>query len=484
MDLHSLKNITKFLSTIGLVLSLFLAIPSITGLIYHESIKAYLIFNLLFFLFHYLIFSLLWKHPAQMSIKEGIFAVNLVWILLGVGGGIGLYLTSHITPAQAFFEAISGFTTTGATIYNDIESLSHTTLMLRSLYHWLGGMGIIVLGVGLLTIINPTGSLTLFKAESTGVTLEKLTPKIKDTAKRLWAVYVALTVADTLLLYLGGMNLFDAINHAFSTISTGGFSTKNASLGFWQNNSFILWITTVFMFLSGINFIAHLKAFSKDFSGYRSEEVVWYTVIFVFLSVALSLTHIFIGHDNLFHAVTHSFFTISSIITTTGFASTDYGQWSSVAIAIIFIPMFIGANAGSTAGGVKVIRYVVLLKNLGAQIKQILHPNAVIGVYIDGQRVRSKVLGSVSGFFFIYFLTTLLCSFYLFAKGYDYLTAMSAAIAVIGNIGPGFGHVGPADNFTIFSDFDKVLLAFFMIIGRLEFYTFIILFSREFWKKF
>ncbi|BAF70846.1 TrkH family potassium uptake protein [Nitratiruptor sp. SB155-2] len=484
MDLHSIKNIAKFLSTIGLVLSLFLTIPSLTGLVYHEPIKPYLIFNLIFFLFHYLLFSLLWKHPAQMSIKEGIFAVNLVWILLGIGGGIGLYLTSNVTFAQAFFEAISGFTTTGATIYGDIESLSHTTLMLRSLYHWLGGMGIIVLGVGLLTIINPTGSLTLFKAESTGVTLEKLTPKIKDTAKRLWAVYIALTLFDALLLYAGGMNLFDAVNHAFSTISTGGFSTKNASLGYWENNTFILWVTTLFMFLSGINFIAHLKALSKDFSGYRSEEVLWYTAVFLFLSFALSVIHIYIGHDTFFNAVTHSFFTISSIITTTGFASTDYGQWSPIAIALIFIPMFIGANAGSTAGGVKVIRYVVLLKNLGAQIKQILHPNAVIGVYIDQKRIGSKILGSVSGFFFIYILTTLLLSFYLYAKGYDYLTAMSASIAVIGNIGPGFGHVGPADNFTIFSEFDKVVLAIFMIIGRLEFYTFIILFSREFWKKF
>ena len=484
MDLHSVKNIAKFLSTIGVVLALFLLIPSITGLIYHENIKPFLIFNLLFFLFHYILFMILRSHPPQMSIKEGIFAVNLVWILLGIGGGIGLVLTSHINFAQAFFEAISGFTTTGATIYNDIESLSHTTLMLRSLYHWLGGMGIIVLGVGLLTLINPTGSLTLFKAESTGVTLEKLTPKIKDTAIRLWGIYLLLTLADTVLLYMGGMSLFDAINHAFSTISTGGFSTKNASLGYWEGNAYILWVTTFFMFVSGINFIAHLKALHKDFSGYRSEEVIWYTLIFFGLSLSLTLVHLFRSHDNLWHAATHSFFTISSIITTTGFASTDYGQWSAAATALIFIPMFIGANAGSTAGGVKVIRYVVLLKNLGAQIKQILHPNAIIGVYVDKKRVGSKVLGSVSGFFFVYFLTTLLLSFYLFAKGYDYLTAMSAAIAVIGNIGPGFGHVGPADNFTIFSDFDKVVLAIFMIIGRLEFYTFIILFSKEFWKKF
>ncbi len=484
MDIQSVKNIAKFLATIGLVLSIFLTIPSITGLLYHEPIKTYLIFNLVFFLFHYILYMALAKHPPKMSIKEGIFAVNLIWILLGIGGGMGLYLTSHITFAQAFFEAISGFTTTGATIYSDIESLSHTTLMLRSLYHWLGGMGIIVLGVGLLTLVNPTGSLTLFKAESTGVTLEKLTPKIKDTALRLWGIYALLTLADAILLWVGGMSPFDAINHAFSTISTGGFSTKNASLGYWAHNYYILWVTTLFMFVSGINFIAHLKALYGDFKGYKSEEVVWYTVIFLLLSAALSLTHILRGDDSWFHSLTHSFFTISSIITTTGFASTDYGQWSSVAIAIIFVPMFIGANAGSTAGGIKVIRYVVLFKNLGAQLKQILHPNAIVGIYIDGKRIGSKVLGSVSGFFFIYILTTLLCSFYLLTKGFDFLTAFSAAIAVIGNIGPGFAHVGPANNFTIFSDFDKIVLSLFMIIGRLEFYTFIILFRKEFWKKF
>lgn len=484
MDANSLKNILKFLSIIGVVLSLFLGLASLIGTIYHESIGGYLIFNLLYLLVNILLYFWLYRHPSQMSIKEGIFSVNLSWILFGVIGGMGLYLTSNITFAQAFFEAISGFTTTGATIYNDIESLSHTTLMLRSLYHWLGGMGIIVLGVGLLTFINPTGSLTLFKAESTGVSVEKLTPKIKDTAMGLWKIYMFLTLLDFILLYLGGMSAFDAINHAFSTISTGGFSTKNSSMGYWEHNYFILWVTTIFMFLSGVNFIAHLRALSGDFKGYRSEEVIWYLAVFLVLSFALSAVHISIGKDTIWHSLTHSFFTISSIITTTGFASTDYGEWSRVAIAFIFIPMFIGANAGSTAGGVKVIRYVVLLKSLNTQLKQILHPNAMLGVYIDGQKVLTKVLVSVSGFFFIYMFTTLVLSFYLFAKGYDYLTALSASIAVVGNIGPGFGHVGPADNFSIFSDFDKVLLSFFMIIGRLEFYTFIVLFSREFWKRF
>ncbi|BCD63035.1 trk system potassium uptake protein [Nitratiruptor sp. YY08-26] len=484
MGLQSLKNIAKFISTIGLGLGFFFIIPIITGFIYHEDIKNFLIFYLLFVLGNFLMYAALYNHHFKMSIKEAIFAVNLIWILLGVAGGGALLLTSNVTPSEAFFEAISGFTTTGATIYTDIESLSHTTLMVRSLTHWLGGMGIIVLSVGLLTLLNPSGSLTLFKSESTGISIEKLTPKIKDTAIRLWGIYLLLTLLDALLLYFGGMNSFDAINHAFSTISTGGFSTMNDSLGHWKNNYFILWVTTFFMFISGINFIAHLRLFHRDLSGYRSEEVKWYFIVFMLLSLTLTWVHCTIGKDTLFHAMTHAFFTISSILTTTGFASTDYSLWSPVAVAIIFIPMYIGANAGSTAGGVKIIRYVILFKNLFAQIKQNLHPNAIVDVFIDGNRISGKILGSVHGFFFIYAVTNLLLTLFLFARGYDFLTSISAAIACIGNIGPGFGHVGPADNFAFFSSFEKILLAIFMIIGRLEFYTFIVLFSKEFWKRF
>jgi len=484
VDLQSLRNVAKFISAIGLGLGVFFTIPLLTGLIYGEDIQRFALFLLLFVLFNFLLFAALSKHRFKMSIKESIFAVNLIWILLGIAGGGALYLTSSITPVDAFFEAISGFTTTGATIYGDIESLSHTTLMIRSLTHWLGGMGIIVLGVGLLTILNPSGSLTLFRSESTGINIEKITPKIKDTAIRLWGIYLALTLIDALLLYLGGMEPFDAINHAFSTISTGGFSTKNSSLGYWEHNSYILWVTTIFMYLSGMNFLAHLRALHKDFSGYGSEEVKWYSIIFFALSSSLTIIHIAIAHDSPFHAATHAFFTISSILTTTGFASTDYSLWSPVAIALIFLSMYIGGSAGSTAGGVKVIRYVVLFKNLFAQIKKNLHPNAIADVFIDGNRISGKILGSVHGFFFIYVFTNLLLSLVLFALGHDFLTSVSAAIACIGNVGPGFGHVGPAENFAFFGDFEKILLAIFMIIGRLEFYTFIVLFAKDFWKRF
>ena len=484
MDLQSLKTLAKFISLIGLGLGFFFVIPLGIGMLYQENIYDFVLFYLAFMVVNFAMYMSLYRHPFRMSIKESIFAVNLIWLLLGIFGGGALYCTSDITAVDAFFEAISGFTTTGATIYTDIENLSKTTLMVRSLMHWLGGMGIIVLGVGLLTILNPSGSLTLFKSESTGINIEKLTPKIKDTATRLWGIYIALTLLDALLLFLGGMNPFDAINHAFSTISTGGFSTKNASLGAWADNDFILWVTTIFMFLSGINFLAHLRALHKDWSGYRSEEVRWYAIIFLVLASALTFVHIFKDHDSFWHGTTHAFFTVSSILTTTGFASIDYSSWSPLALALIVIPMYIGGNAGSTAGGVKVIRYVVLFKNLFAQIKQNLHPSAIVGVYIDGKRIAGKILGSVHGFFFIYVLSNLLLALFLFARGHDFLTSVTAAIACIGNIGPGLGGVGPADNFAFFSDAEKIILAIFMIIGRLEFYTFIALFSREFWKKF
>jgi len=478
------KNIIKFLAQIGVVVSVMFFIPILTAWVYQEEVLKFLLFDVGFLGVSLTISLFLLSHKLQMSIKEGVLAVNLVWFLVGVVGGVGLFLGSDISFTSAFFEAVSGFTTTGATIYSNLDTLPHWVLMLRSLMHWLGGMGIVVLGIGLLSIITPSGSLTLFRFESTGVTLEKLTPRIKDTAKSLWKIYLLFTLANICLLYVGGMGLFDSINHAFSTISTGGFSTKNESLGYWGDNLYILWVTTLFMVLSGINFIAHLKALRGDFKGYRSEEVIWYLLIFLLLGISLTLTHLLFSQEGFLTTLTHSFFTIASILTTTGFASTNYSLWSNSALAFIFIVMFIGGNAGSTAGGVKVIRYLVLFKTLIVQLKQILHPSAVLNIFIDRRKLSTKVILSVGGFFVLYISSVLILSFYLFARGYDFLTAFSAGIAIIGNIGPGFGHIGPADNFSLFSDIDKFVLAIFMVIGRLEFYPFFLLFTKEFYKRF
>ncbi len=484
MDLHALKNIFKFVSVIGMALSLFLFTAIVIGWIYHEEMRDFIYFDLLLFGCNALVFLLLKKHTMKLSIKDGILSVNLIWILLGVAGALPLMLYTGISPADAFFESVSGFTTTGATVFTDIESLPKSILYLRSLMHWLGGMGIIVLGVGLFSLINPSGSMALFKAESTGIKMEKVTPKVKDTALRLWGIYLLFTVLDALALKMAGMNIFDAVNHAFSTISTGGFSTKNASLGYYHSPA-IIWITTFFMIISGINFLAHLKFFSTGRTdGYKREEVLWYMFIFVSLSMLLGSIDVFVDYDSYFHALTHSFFTIASVLTTTGFATLDYEQWGHIAITMIFVAMLVGGNAGSTAGGVKVIRYIVLFKNIGVQLKRILHPNAVLNVFIDGHKVSSQIITSTTGFIILFVITNMLVTLYLFGRGFDAMTAVSTSLATVGNIGPGFALTGPAHNYAFFSGMDKVVLSIAMIIGRLEFYTVFLLFSRSFWKKF
>ena len=477
------RNIFKLLSIIGLALGVFFSFEILVGYIYDELYSKILIFDLIFISVNIIILLFLRNHKINLSIKESILSVNLLWILLGIAGAIPLVLYSNISFASAVFEAISGFTTTGATVYTDIESLPHIILFHRSLTHWIGGMGIIVLGVGLLSIINPTGSLSLFKAESTGISMEKLTPKIKHTALSLWGVYITLTLLDMILLKFFGMNWFDSLNHAFSTISTGGFSTKNNSLAYFHSDG-IIWVTTIFMMLSGVNFLAHLKFFYYDVDGYKTEEFKWYISIFIILGIILTSIHSDLTGDSLYDAAKHSFFTIASVMTTTGFATIDYGSWNHAAIATIFIAMLVGGNAGSTAGGIKVIRYVVIFKTLFAEFKKILHPNALLSVFVDGVKLNPQVLSSTFGFFFLYILTVILITGYIYAKGLDAMTAISGAVAIVGNIGPGFSLVGPVDNFGFFNDFDKIILSIGMIIGRLEFYTVLILFSSSFWKKF
>jgi len=477
------KNIVKILALIGITLSAIFLLDGVVAFLYDEAMEKFVLFESLFLSTNVLIWFFLREHEINLKIKESILVVNLLWILLGIAGAIPLVLYSNISFASAFFEAVSGFTTTGATVYSDIEALPHMLLFHRSLMHWLGGLGVIVLGVGLLSMINPTGSLSLFKAESTGVQLEKLTPKIQDTALRLWLVYFVLTLVDMLLLKFFGMGWFDALNHAFSTISTGGFSTKNSSMGYFTQDG-IIWTTTLFMMLSGINFLAHLRFFYKDKRAYKSEEIRWYLVIFLLLSLALTFVHIDISGDSFYDALKHSSFTIASVMTTTGFATIDYGSWSHLAIAIIFVGLLMGGNAGSTAGGIKIIRYVIIFKTLASELKRIVHPNTIISVFVDGVKQKERILSATFGFFTLFMITVAVVTIYIYARGYDAMSAISGAFALVGNVGPGFSLVGPSDNFSFFSDVDKLFFSLAMIIGRLECYTVFVLLSSAFWKKF
>ncbi|WP_297483777.1 TrkH family potassium uptake protein [Sulfurimonas sp.] len=478
------KNILKILSLIGMTVSAIFLLDILVGVLYHERYSEFLEYDSLFFSVNLFVWLFLRKHELNLKIKDSILVVNLLWILLGIAGAIPLVLYTHVSFASGFFESISGFTTTGATVYTNIEDLPHMILFHRSLMHWLGGLGVIVLGVGLLSMINPTGSLSLFKAESTGVQLEKLTPKIKDTAVSLWLVYFVLTFFDILLLKFFGMNWFDSINHAFATVSTGGFSTKNNSMGYFVSQDGIIWTTTVFMMLSGINFLAHLKLYHKDFSGYKTEEVRWYLLIFLALSLALTFVHVDTTGDSFYDALKNSSFTIASVMTTTGFATIDYGSWSHLAIAIVFVGLLMGGNAGSTAGGIKIIRHVIIFKTLSSELKRIIHPNTIISVFVDGVKQKERIISSTFGFFTLFMITVAVVTVYIYARGYDAMSAISGAFALVGNVGPGFSLVGPADNFAFFSDFDKIFFSIAMIIGRLECYTVFVLLSSSFWKKF
>lgn len=476
------KNIFKMLSFVGMIVSIIFLLDVVVGIVYQESYSRFLLYNGLFFGINLLLWLFLRKHKLDLKIRESIFVVNLLWILLGIVGAFPLFIYTDISFASAFFEAISGFTTTGASIYSDVESLPKIVLFHRSLMHWLGGLGVIVLGIGLLSMINPTGSLSLFKAESTGIQLEKLTPRIKDTAINLWIVYLVLTTIDMLLLKLFGMSWFDAINHAFSTISTGGFSTKNSSIGYF--NDAIIWTTTLFMILSGVNFLAHLRFYHKDLSGYKNEEMQWYITIFLFLSLTLTLVNIDISGDTFYDAIKHSTFTIASVMTTTGFATIDYATWPNLAISIIFVGILMGGNTGSTAGGIKIIRHVIIFKSLASELKRILHPNTVISVFVDNTKQKERILSATFGFFTLFMITIAVVTIYIFVQGYDPMTSVSAAFALVGNVGPGFSLVGPTSNFSFFSDIDKIFFSLAMIIGRLECYTVFVLLSSSFWKRF
>lgn len=476
--------ILRFVSAVNVLISAVLFLPILVGFYFHEDILYYLYFNSALLFFNILFYYQSKNEPKNLTIKEGIVSVNLVWIFLGLAGGVPFVLQTHITLISGIFEAISGFTTTGASVFSDIEALPKSILFLRSLSQWLGGLGMVVLSVGLLSLINPSGSLNVFKAESTGITLEKNSPKIKHVALSLWLIYLALTILNTFLLKLFGLNWFDAINHAFCTISTGGFSTKNNSMGYFQNPE-ILWTTTIFMLLGGTNFLIHYNLLKRNFKPLKSEEFKYYIGVFICLSLFLTFVHFQSqGYDNFTSILTNSAFTIASVMTTTGFVTQDYETWGHLAIMIVFVGMLASAMAGSTGGGVKIVRYVIFFKNITSEIKRTLNPNALSALYVDNKIVPPKTISAVFGFFSLFILTVCAVMFYLFATGYDELSAISTAITIVGNIGPGFGVSGPSQNYSIFSDMDKIVLTAGMVIGRLECYTLLMLFTTSFWKKF
>lgn len=416
--------------------------------------------------------------------REGFAVVTVGWLAVGLLGGLPPWLSGQIPSfTNAVFESVSGFTTTGATILPDVEIVSHGLLFWRALSHWLGGMGIVLLALAILPFLG-VGGMQLFRAEVPGPVAERLAPRISQTAKLLWSVYVLLTAIEAVALVIAGLSPFDAVCHAFATMATGGFSTRNASVGAFASPA-VEWIVIVFMFLAGVNFTLHYLALSGRLRAYPRDDEFRFYVYVILLSSALIVVPLFaIAFYPEVHAtLRHGLFQTVSIMTTTGFCTADYLLWPPVAHAILLVLMVIGGCAGSTGGGIKVVRLLILLKVGKSELKKLVHPRAVTTLWYNGRAIPPQLATNVLGFVLLYVLVFIFGVVALTLGGRDLVTAVGATAATLGNVGPGLGLVGPATTYAHLLDWEKWLLIYVMLVGRLEIYTVLVLFLPEAWRR-
>ncbi len=421
------------------------------------------------------------QHRHALGLREGFAIVAFGWVVASLFGCLPFIFSGSIPSfTDAFFETMSGFTTTGSTILTDIERLPHGILFWRSLTQWIGGMGIILLSIAILPLLG-IGGTQLFAAEVPGVTLEKLTPRISHTARILWLVYLLLTVVLTGLLMWGGMSLYDALCHSFTALSTGGFSTHNASIAYYSS-PFIQYTLIIFMFLAGTNFTLHYRALRGELGGYfRNNEFVFYIILVGI--VALVLIPGVPAMADIEERFRAALFQCVSIVTTTGYVSADYELWAAAAQLILLLMMFNGGSTGSTAGGMKIARILLLLKNGFNEIVKLVHPRAVIPVRFNGRSVSPEIISDVQAFFVLYISLFAFMTIIITALGMDIISAAGAVAATLGNIGPGLGSVGAVDHFAYVPTAGKWILSFCMLTGRLELFTVLVLFSPAFWKR-
>ncbi|MBW1740988.1 MAG: TrkH family potassium uptake protein [Deltaproteobacteria bacterium] len=471
------------------VLTIFLGLtmvfPLLFGLYYKDESVVPLLKSIAVTLGSGFVLYLLFRSAKGeiMGHREGMGVVAIGWTAAGFFGALPYYWGGVFnTFSDAFFESISGLTTTGASVLNNIEVVARGFLFWRSLTHWLGGMGIIVLSLAILPLLG-IGGMQLYKAEVPGPVPDKLKPRIRDTAMVLWKVYVFFSAAETVLLMLGGMDLFEALCHTFGTMATGGFSSRNASIGSYQS-PYIDTVVIVFMLFAGINFSLHYQCLKGDpLAFWRNSEFRFFigVVGIFFLAITLNIYHTV--YETLSEAIRFGTFQVVSIITTTGYVTADYEKWPSLSQNILLFCMFLGASAGSTGGGMKCLRIMLLLKHSYKQLFSLIHPHAVTQVKLGGRPITNEVLHSIWGYFMLYLGLFILCAFLLAAMGVDVITSFAAVAATIGNIGPGLGMVGPTDHYAHIPEMGKWLLILCMLLGRLEIYTILILFVPEFWRK-
>jgi len=418
-----------------------------------------------------------------VTLREGMAIVSLGWVVVSLFGALPFYLgIESCSFTDAFFESTSGFTTTGASILQDIEGVSKSLLLWRSLIQWLGGMGIIVLSLAILPFLK-AGGMQLYKAEVPSPVPDKLKPRVKETAVILWKVYALLTIIQVILLLLGGMDLFDSLCHAFTTMPTGGFSPRNASLAHYQSTYFDT-IVIIFMILAGMNFALHYQFLrGRPLAFWRDAECRFYLLLLVGLILMVSFNIYGDVYASIGQSLRFGAFQVVSIMTTTGFATADYTQWPSMSQLILLGCMFIGASAGSTGGGVKCLRVMLLWKYCYRELFTLVHPKSVAHLKIGGKAVPDEIVRSIIGFSALYMGLFAFCSILLAGLGVDFITSLGAVAASIGNIGPGFGLVGPVGNYAEIPVAGKWLLTWCMLLGRLEIYTFIIFITPQFWRK-
>ncbi|UNZ00477.1 TrkH family potassium uptake protein [Zhouia spongiae] len=435
------------------------------------------------------------EHKKEIKKREGYVVVTFGWVFMSLTGMLPYLFTDTIPDVtNAFFETMSGYTTTGASVLDDIEALPEGVLFWRSMTHWIGGMGIIVLAIAILPLLG-IGGMQLFAAEAPGPSADKLHPRITDTAKRLWLIYVGYTLAETLLLKLAGMSFFDAVNHSMATLSTGGFSTKNASLAYWNDQPVVQYIVILFMFLAGTNFVLSYFAFKgkvqkvikDDEFKYYFRFIVAFTIICALVvyfqsDVELSAYHPMVWGEGE-SAFRHSLFQVISVITTTGFVTADFTSWTTFLTVFFFGLMFLGGSAGSTSGGVKVVRHMLMIKNGLLEFKRTLHPNAVIPVRYNRKMVTESIVYNILGFFILYMLLFIIGALVLGFLGLDFETAVGGAASSLGNVGPAFGQLHPLANFNSLPALGKWWCSFLMLLGRLELFTVLILLTPFFWKR-
>ncbi|WOD42321.1 TrkH family potassium uptake protein [Hwangdonia lutea] len=435
-------------------------------------------------------------HKKEMNKREGYIVVTFGWIIMALAGTLPYIFTGSISSfTDAFFETMSGFTTTGASILNDIEAVPKGVLFWRSLTHWIGGMGIIVLAIAILPLLG-IGGMQLFAAEAPGPSTDKLHPRITDTAKRLWLIYFGYTAAETILLKVAGMSFFDAINHALCTLSTGGFSTKNASVAYWNDQPVIQYIIIVFMFLAGTNFVLSYFAFKgkvqkiikdEEFKLYFKFIAVFTVIAALIIYFRADLSASSIAHPMVWgeaeSAFRHGLFQVISVITTTGFVTADFTMWTPFLVVFFFGLMFLGGSSGSTSGGVKVVRHLILIKNGFLEFKRTLHPNAIIPVRYNTKSISGDIVFNILAFFILYMLSFIVGALGFSMMEIDFKSAVGLAASSLGNVGPALGDFGPVNNFANLPSVGKWWCSFLMLIGRLELFTVLILFTPFFWRN-